>query len=73
VQVVSASCDSLAFDGGKSPSQGAQGEVVEDVLLPCANPQLSLDAALKTLATANAADRLNLDWQAQNIVSLRHV
>jgi hypothetical protein len=70
--VVSASCDSLPFDAGKSPSQAAQGEATEE-LLPCANPQLSLDAALKTLATANAADRLNLDWQAQNTVSLDYV
>lgn len=38
-------------------------------LVPCPDPAASLEAARMALKAASAADRLTLDWQAQNLVS----
>ena len=38
------------------------------MLRPCVDPAAVLATVLKTLATCNAAKRLDLDWQAQNEV-----
>ena len=49
-------------------SVGSAEDVGKAVLRPCVDPAAVLAAALKTLATCNAAKRLDLDWQAQNEV-----
>ena len=40
----------------------------EGSLQPCPDPHATMTTVLKTLVQANAAQRTELDWQAQNIV-----
>ena len=48
---------------------GRPDEFSNAALLPCNNPEADLDTARAVLKEASTADRLSLDWQAQNTVS----
>ena len=51
-------------------TDGAAEELSEAALMPCLDAKQSLEAARSALAAADVADRLSLDWQAQNGVHL---
>ena len=51
-------------------ADAAAEELSEAALMPCLDAKQSLEAARSALAAADVADRLSLDWQAQNAVHL---
>lgn len=61
------STDMLAMAGGPPK------EALTDSEQPCANPAATIAVVLRTLAQANAAQRTELDWQAQNKASLHFI
>ena len=51
-------------------ADAAAEELSEAALMPCLDAKQALEAARGALAAADVADRLSLDWQAQNAVHL---
>ncbi|BDA46048.1 probable TOG array regulator of axonemal microtubules protein 1 [Coccomyxa sp. Obi] len=58
---------SVKAPGGLKQVASADGE---GLLQPCADPRATMTTVLKALAQANAAQRAELDWQAQNTALL---